>query len=423
MALTDTAIRSAKPLAKGWKLKDGAKGSRDGGGLHVLIKPNGAKLFRMDYRRPVTGTPNTLSLGAYPATSLATARAERDKARQLLAQGIDPGSHRKATKAAGREQAGNSFEVIAREWLASKATGWESSHTDKQKSRLEKHLLPRVGDKPIGDIAVADLRPLLVSMAKHVEQLHRVMGIASDVFRFAIATGRAEQDPAHALKVALPPRQKQSFPTITDPVAIGGLLRAIDGYDTGTFQVKCALRLAPLTFVRPGELRMARWTELQLDHADGPCWVIPASRRKLRKAAKEDARTPPHIVPLSQQAVAIIEELRPLTGRREFLCPGTRDPKRPISENTVNGALRNLGFDGSEIVGHGFRHMASTLLNELGYDPDMIERQLAHTVPGVRGIYNRAQHMQERHRMMQGWADYLDGLRVGNVVPFKSRVA
>lgn len=260
MALTDTAIRNAKPRASAWKLKDGAKGSRDGGGLHVLIKPSGAKLFRWDYRRPVTGKPNTLSFGAYPATSLAGARAHRDEARQLLAQGIDPGTHRKATKAAGREQAANSFEVISREWLASKAPGWESSHTDKQKSRLEKHLLPLIGDKPVGAITVADLRPLLTSMAKKVEQLHRVMGIASDVFRFAIATGRAENDPAHALKAALPPRQKKSFPTITDPNRIGGLLRAIDGYDTGTLQVKCALRLAPLTFVRPGELQKARWS-------------------------------------------------------------------------------------------------------------------------------------------------------------------
>lgn len=258
MALTDTAIRNAKPQPKRWRLKDGAKGLRDGGGLYLVIEPNGAKLFRMDYRRPVTGTPNTLSLGAYPATSLASARAKRDEARQLLAQGIDPSSHRKAARAAGREQAANSFEVIAREWLASKATGWEPSHTEKQKSRLEKHLLPRIGDKPISEITVADLRPLLASMTKYVEQLHRVMGIASDVFRFAIATGRAENDPAHTLKAALPPRQKQSFPTITDPTRIGGLLRAIDGYDTGTLQVKCALRLAPLTFVRPGELRMAR---------------------------------------------------------------------------------------------------------------------------------------------------------------------
>jgi integrase len=276
---------------------------------------------------------------------------------------------------------------------------------------------------PVSMIGVADLRPLLTSMADHTEQLHRVMSLASEVFRFAVATGRGERDPAHDLRSALPPRRKKSFATLTDPTAIGGLLRAIDGYTTGTFQVKCALKLAPLTFVRPGELRMARWEELQLEHADGPRWVIPPSRMKQRKSAKEDPRAQPHIVPLSRQAVEILDALRPLTGNREFLFPGVRDPKRSISENTVNGALRNLGFNGDEIVGHGFRHMASTLLNELGFNPDVIERQLAHKPQGVRGIYNRAQHMQDRQRMMQAWADYLDGLRAGNVVPFKSRAA
>jgi len=427
VALTDTAIRNAKPGPKPVKLKDGDSERRDGGGLYVLVQPGGSKLFRMDYRRPVTKKPNTLSLGAYPAVTLAEARKRRDECRALLAQGIDPSENRKATKAAGEERAANSFEVIAREWLAVQAPAWVASHHDKQVSRLTNHAFPWIGGKPIAGVGVADLRPVLDRMTKagHSEQAHRVMAAISSVFKYAIATERAERNPAADLGAAMPPRRKRRFATVTDPQAVGALLRAMDGY-RGEAVTVAALKMAPLTFVRPGELRAARWEEFDLDHRDGARWVIPAARRKLRKAAKEGASTEPHVVPLSSQAVAILRDLRPLTGRREYVFPGVRDPKRPMSENTVNAALRNLGFTGDTIVGHGFRHMASTLLNELGFNPDAIERQLSHKGQGVRAVYNLAKHLPERQRMMQEWADYLDALRAdtgGVVVSFQARAA
>ncbi len=418
--LTDTAIRKAKPGSAPIKM-------RDGGGLYLLLQPDGARWWRWDYRRPVTGKRNTLSLGVYPDTGLADARRRQAEARKLLAAGIDPGENRKAIKSAGAEQAANSFEVIAGEWLATRKAGWTDSHHAKQVARLENHAFPWIGKKPIAEVGVADLRPLLDKMAKaeHNEQAHRVMAAISSVFKYAIATERAERNPAADLSAAMPPRRKRSFPTITDPKAIGGLLRAIYGYQ-GTATTIAALKLAPLTFVRPGELRAARWEEFELDHADGPRWVIPPERRKLRKDAKENPATEPHIVPLSRQAVAILCELQPLTGRREYVFPGVRDPKRPMSENTVNAALRNIGYDGDTIVGHGFRHMASTLLNEQGFNPDAIERQLAHKGQGVRAVYNLAKFMPERRKMMQAWADYLDELRAdttGTVVPFKPKAA
>lgn len=402
MPLTDTAIRKTKPEQKPLKL-------RDGGGLYLILRPDGARWWRLDYRRPVSGKRNTLSLGTYPDTGLAEARGERDRARKQLAAGIDPGQHRKAEQSAGIERAGNSFEVISREWLAVKAHGWTDSHHAKQKVRLEAHVLPWIGKKPIAEVGVSDLRPLLNRMVErsHHEQAHRVMAAISSVFKYAVATERADRNPAADLGAALPSRRKRSFPTITDPKEVGGLLRAMDRY-RGEPATSAALKLAPMTFVRPGELRGARWAEFDLDHPDGARWVIPASRRKLPKADKEDPNTEPHVVPLAEQAVAILRDLQPLTGHREYVFPGVRDPKRCMSENTVNAALRNLGYDGNTIVGHGFRHMASTLLNELGFNPDAIERQLAHKGQGVRAIYNLAKHMPERKKMMQAWADYLD---------------
>lgn len=417
MALTDTAIRTRKPATKPIKLADG-------GGLYLLLQPNGARWWRLDYR--FNGKRKTVSMGVYPDTGLADARTKRDTARKLLAQGVDPGAHRKAAKAAGEESASNSFETVAREWLANKAHAWTASHLGKQEGRLSKHAFPWIGKRPIAELGVTDLRPLLDRMVKldHHEQAHRVMAAMSSVFKHAVATGRAERDPAGDLSAALPPLRQQHFATITDPAMVGGLLRAIDGFN-GTFPVACALRLAPLTFVRPGELRGARWSEIDLAHPEGPQWAIPAARQKLRRADKESPRTPPFIVPLSTQAVAIIEELRPLTGHREHLFPGGRDPKRPMSDAAINAALRRMGFDKETMTGHGFRHMASTLLNELGFSGDAIERQLAHKEAGVRGVYNQAKHLPERRRMMQAWADYLDALRTntGKVIPFKHKAA
>jgi integrase len=403
--LTDTGIRGAKPSAKASKL-------RDGGGLYLLVNTDGSRWWRFDYRRPITSTRNTLSLGTYPEVGLSAAREKRAEVRRKLAAGIDPGEQRKAVKAAGVERAANSFETIAREWLGVKAHSWTESHRSKQQSRLENHAFPWIGNRPIAELGIADIRPLLKRCvdSDHHEQAHRVMAAISNVFKFAIATERAERNPAADLGAALPARRKRHFPTLTDPVEIGALLRAIDGYQ-GSRVTAAALRLAPLTFVRPGELRGARWAEVDLERPDGARWTIPASRRKLRKAEKEDPSTQPHVVPLSKQAVAVLRELRPLTGRCDLVFPGVRDSKRSMSENTVNAALRNLGYTGDVIVGHGFRHMASTLLNELGFNPDAIERQLAHKAQGVRAVYNLAKHLPERRRMMQAWADHLDELR------------
>jgi integrase len=404
--LTDAAIRNAKQGAKARKL-------RDGGGLYLLVTTDGGRLWRFDYRRPITSKRNTLGLGTYPEVGLTAARTRRDEVRRQLAAGIDPGQHRKAVKAAGVERAANSFEAVAREWLNVKAHGWTESHHSKQQARLENHAFPWIGNRPIAELGVSDIRPLLkrcVDSAHH-EQAHRVMAAMSSVFRFAIATERAERNPAADLGAALPARRKRHFPTLTDPAQIGALLRAIDGYQ-GSPVTAAALKLAPLTFVRPGELRGARWAEIDLERPDGARWTIPAARRKLRKGDKENPSTEPHVVPLSDQAVAVLRDLHALTGRRELVFPGVRDPKRSMSENTVNAALRNLGYTGDVIVGHGFRHMASTLLNELGFNPDAIERQLAHKGQGVRAIYNLARHLPDRRQMMQAWANHLDGLRL-----------
>lgn len=420
MPLTDTAIRKAKPAEKPYKL-------RDGGGLYLILRPDGARWWRLDYRRPVTAKRNTLSLGTYPTVGLAAARSERDAARRHLKAGVDPGENRKAQAAAGYERASNSFEVLAREWLQLKAPGWSDGHFKKQQSRLESHVFPWVGRRPVAEVSVSDLRGVLDRIVKagYGEQAHRVMAAVSGVFKYAIATERSERNPAADLSAALPARRKRNFPTITDPREVGGLMRAIQGY-RGEATTLAALRLAPLTFVRPGELRGARWSEIDFDCLEGARWTIPAARRKLLKAAKENPNTEPHVVPLSTQAVAILNELRPLTGHRELVFPGVRDPKRCMSENTVNAALRNLGYDGDTIVGHGFRHMASTLLNELGFNPDAIERQLAHKGQGVRAVYNQAKHLPERKKMMQAWADYLDALRSdsrGVVVGLKYKAA
>lgn len=411
MPLSDAAVRKTVPAAKPIKLVDT-------GGLYLLLMPNGARWWRWDYRRPLTGQRNTLSLGTYPDTGLADAREKHHAARKLLARGIDPGEHRKATKAARRLAVANSFEVIAREWLMVRKPAWTAKQHDKEQRRLENHAFPWIGKLPITDIGVAEIRPLLQRIAKrgHLEQAHRLRFQLSRIFKYAIAAEYATRDPAADLSATLPSRRTRHFPTITDPGQVGELLQAIDAFD-GTFIVACALKLAPLLFVRPGELRGAEWTEFDLDHPDGPRWRIPAARRKLRKAQKEDPRTPPHVVPLSTQAVAILDDLRKVTGGGSLLFPGVRARKRPISDMTVNAALRRMGYDSTTMTGHGFRHMASTLLNELGFNGDAIERQLSHKEPGVRGIYNQAEHLTERTRMMQAWADYLDRLRAGITAP------
>lgn len=412
-ALTDIAARRAKAKDKPYKLAAG-------GGLYLEVTPTGSKYWRMKYR--FAGREKRLAIGVYPEVTLKQAVIARDAARALLREGRDPSAVKQAAKHLIRVAAENSLEAVAREWLEVKAPGWTALQLDKERSRLENHAFPWVGKVPIAELGVADIKPLLSRLVKrgHTDQAHRLRQGLSRIFRFAIATERAERDPAGDLRDTLPVHNKRNFASILEPEQVGELLRAIDGY-AGTFPTACALKLAPLWFVRPGELRAAQWSEFDLDSKE-PTWAIPAIRSKMRKADKENPRTPPHLVPLSGQAVAVLRELQQFTGTGHFLFPSVRDRRRPMSENTINAALRRLGYDKETMTGHGFRHLASTLLNEMGFHRDAIERQLAHKEPGVRGVYNKAKHMPERRQMMQAWADYLDSLRSGgNVVAIRSR--
>ncbi|MBN8502034.1 MAG: integrase arm-type DNA-binding domain-containing protein [Sphingomonadales bacterium] len=405
MSLTDTAIRKAKPAAKPQKL-------RDGGGLYLLLRPDGARWWRWDYRRPVTGKRNTLSLGTYPDTGLAEARERHAEARKMLAAGVDPGEHRKAAAAAKADQVANTFEAVADELLAIRAKKLAAGSAVRERRMLEKDLAPYIGRRPVGEIAASELLAALrkVEARGAVETAHRARMLAGQVFRYAIATGRAERNPAADLVGALAQPQGEHFASMTEPDQVAPLLRALYGYQ-GTPAVMAALKLAPLVFVRPGELRQARWADIDLDAAQ---WRFTASKTGQ-----------PHIVPLSSQAVAILRELQPLTGRGEYVFPSGRGGGRPMSEAAVLAALRRMGIDGDTMTGHGFRAMARTMLDEvLGFRPDYIEHQLAHAVRDPLGrAYNRTQHLPERTAMMQAWADYLATLRegAGKVVPIKRR--
>lgn len=403
MALTDTAIKNAKPSAKPTKLADEK-------GLFLLVAPSGGKWWRLKYR--IGGKEKLLSLGTYPEVSLKDARLRRDEARKLLADGIDPSENRKAIKAAKAESAGNSFEVIAREWFTKHAANWVSAHSDRIIRRFERDIFPWMGARPIADITAPELLAVLqrIEARGAVETAHRALQNCGQVFRYAVATGRAQRDPSGDLKGALPPVKEKHLAAITNPKAIGPLLRAIDDYE-GQFVTKCALRLAPLVFVRPGELRKAEWVEFDLDKAE---WNIPAARMKMRE---------PHLVPLSAQTVAILRELHALTGRGSYVFPGARTNGRPMSDNAILAALRRMGFAKDEMSGHGFRAMARTILDEvLQVRPDYIEHQLAHAVRDPNGrAYNRTAHLAERRKMMQQWADYLDKLKAGaEVIPLRA---
>ena len=405
MPLTEIAVRNAKARAKPARLFDA-------GGLYLEISPSGGKWWRFKYR--FGEKEKRLSLGVYPEVSLKAARAKRDDARRLLADGIDPSEHRQQSKSALTAKSVNSFEAIAREWFAKFSENWVDTHSSKIIRRLERDLFPWLGARPINSITAPELLSALrrIESRGALETAHRAMQNCGQVFRYAVATGRAERDPIGDLRGALPPVKEKHHASIRDPKAIGALLRAIDGYE-GSLITKCALRLAPLLFVRPGELRKAEWTEFNLDAAE---WRIPAERMKMREQ---------HIVPLSTQAVAILRELHALTGARRYVFPGARTNGRPMSENTVNAGLRRLGYAKNEMTGHGFRSIASTLLNEQGWHRDAIERQLAHAErDNVRAAYNFAEHLPERRKMMQAWSDYLDGLKVGaDVIPLHGRAA
>lgn len=397
MPLNDSAIKAAKPADKPKKLFDER-------GLFLLLNPNGAKLWRVKYR--FAGKDQLLGLGRYPEITLKQAREHRDEIRKQVATGIDPSAARKAVKAALAGE--GSFEALAREWYHQFSSGWTPEHAGRVWRRLEADLLPWLGKRPVKELEAPELLACLrrIQARGALESAHRALQTLSQTFRYAVATGRATRDPTADLRGALPPVKVKHFAAITDPKAIGALLRDLDSYE-GSFVTRCALQLAPLLFVRPGELRQAEWPEFDLEAAE---WRIPAHKMKMRHA---------HIVPLARQPVAILRELHALTGRGQYLFPGLRTAARPMSENTVNAALRRMGYDQSQMTGHGFRGMASTLLNEMGWHRDAIERQLAHAEKdGVRAAYNRAEHLPERRRMMQAWADYLDGLKRGaEVVP------
>jgi integrase len=408
MPLSDIAIRKAKITEKVQRLFDG-------NGLYLEVTPAGGRYWRLKYRH--LGKEKRLALGVYPMVSLAAARDGREQARVLLRAGKDPSTERKAQKVRINVAAGNSFRAVAEDWLAVRALGWTALQLKKEAGRLTNHAYPWIGALPISEIGVSEIRPLLDRLVKagHLEQAHRLREQMSRVFRHAVANEKSSRDPANDLRDSLPSRIYRRYPTITDPMKVAELLRAIDGFG-GTFSVRCALQLAPLLFVRPGELRGAEWKEINFDHPGGPRWSIAPARRKLNKAAKEHPDTQPHIVPLSRQAVVILKDLYCMTGAGRFLFPGARNSRTPMSDNTINAALRRLGYDKNAMTGHGFRHMASTLLNELRSNKDAIERQLSHKEPGVAGIYNLSELLPERMKMMQDWANYLDNLRDGGDV-------
>ena len=398
MPLTDTAIRNTKPGAKPAKIFDER-------GLFLLVTPAGGKWWRLRYK--FDAKEKLLSLGVYPDVGLKEARGRRDDARKLLANGIDPGEHRKVTKAARVECAANSFEALAREWFAKYAPQWAANHSDRIMRRFERDIFPWLGGRPITEIKAPELLATMrrIEARGAPETAHRALGNCGQVFRYAIATGRAERDISMDLRGALQPAKDGHFAAVTEPKRVAELLRAFNGYE-GTLTVCCALKLAPLVFVRPGELRRAEWADIDLDAAE---WRYVVTKTNT-----------PHIVPLANQAVAILRELHALTGRGKFVFPSARSTARPMSDNAILAAMRRLGISKDEMSTHGFRAMARTILDEvLGFRPDFIEHQLAHAVRDPNGrAYNRTAHLAERRKMMQAWADYLGQLAAGaDVVP------
>ena len=395
MPLTDTAIRAIKPTSKTAKYFDG-------GGLYLEVAPSGGKWWRLKYR--FQGKEKRISLGTYPTIGLKEARERREDTKKILANGIDPSAQRQAIKASITSIDQDSFEVVTREWFDKHVVNLAPSYSKKVRSLFERQIFPVLGAKPIAEVEPTDV----LSAARHVEQTgaietaHRLIQICGQVFRYAIATGRTKYDVSTGLHAALPKVNVKHMATLTDKKRIGQLLRAIDAYG-GFFPVRCALRLAPLLFVRPGELQKAEWAEFDLPAAE---WRLPASKMKMRQR---------HIVPLSCQALSILAELQSYTGNGQFLFPSIRTTTKPIALESMLVAIRSMGFTQDEMTMHGFRGMASTLLNEMGYNRDWIERQLAHGERDhVRAAYNYAEHLPERRRMMQEWADYLDKLKTEN---------
>ena len=403
MPLSDTAIKNAKATDKPFKMPDGS-------GMYVYVHNNGSKYFRLDYR--FEGKRKTLALGVYPATTLAKAREKTLAAKQHIADGIDPSENKKAVKESKLVLSANSLEVIAREWGQKKVDNWEDKN-NRSKRMLERNIFPWLGSKPITDILPKDILACLRRLEERgtIETAHRVLQITGQVFRYAVATGRVDRDITPDLRGALPPAKGGNFASMTDPKQIAPLLRAIDDY-RGSYIVKSALQLAPLVFVRPWELRHAEWQHLDFEAKE---WRYLVTKTQTQ-----------HIVPLSKQAVNILEAIKPLTGNGRYVFPSARTPNgsRAMSDVALLAALRRMGFDKTEMTVHGFRAIARTVLDEvLGFRPDYIEHQLAHAVRDPNGrAYNRTAHLKERHAMMQTWADYLDGLKAGAVVlPFRTK--
>jgi integrase len=404
MALTDIAIRSAKAKEKPYKLSDS-------GGLFILIATTGGKLWRYSYR--FDGKQKTLALGSYPDTGLKEARERHAAARKILAAGVDPNENRKNETAAKKLSAANSFELVAREWWQSYMKSKADSHKEKVIRRFELYVFPWLGKKPISEITAPQFLEVIKRIEKQniAETAKRTLQTAGQVFRYAVQNGMIERDITADLKGALAATTVKHMAAFTEPKDVAELLRALDGFK-GTLTVQCAIRLAPLVFVRPSELRMAKWSDINLEAAT---WQYLVSKTKTN-----------HIVPLSTQAVAILRELHPLSGQGEYVFQGGHSPLKPMSESAINAALKRMGYDTrTQITGHGFRAMARTILHErLNIDPAIIEHQLAHKVPDTLGqAYNRTKFLDQRTLMMQTWADYLDGLKNGAKIVSIGKVA
>ena len=402
MPLTDIKIKNIKPESK-------TKKYFDGNGMYLEVTPKGGKYWRLKYR--YAGKEKRLALGIYPDVSLKDAREKRDEARKLLDKVLDPSADKKAKKLERHESTKNSFSAISEEWISKQTPRWSEIHSSKVQRMLNKDLLPWLGSRPIAEITPKELLGVLrkVEGRGALESAKRTKQVAGQVFRYGVAIGICERDPSQDLKDALAPPVKTHRAAVTEPEEVGRLLLALDGYE-GSPVVQAALKLAPLTFVRPGELRHAEWTEIDLEQKE---WKIPGHKMKARAD---------HIVPLSTQAIRILEELRPLTGHFQFVFISGRSPRRPMSNNAVLAAMRRMDIPKEHMSGHGFRAMARTILDEvLGYRVDWIEHQLAHAVKDVHGrAYNRTAHLDKRREMMQHWADYLYKLKAeainGNVL-------
>ena len=396
MALSDVRIRNAKPIGKTYKLYDTE-------GLYLEVSPIGHKWWRQKYR--IDGKEKRLSLGVYPDVSLKDARDRRDETRKLVVNGTDPSQHRKENKLKQANQAANTFEAVTREWFAKVSAVMAPEHAARVIRRFERDIFPWIGNRPIAEITAPELLTVLRRIESRgvQETAKRALVGCGQVFRYGIATGRAERDITSDLRGALGPIKSDHFAATTDPKKLAGILRAMDAYD-GTIVVRCALRLMPLVFVRPGELRRAEWKDIDLDSAE---WRFTVSKTET-----------PHIVPLARQAVEILRELIPVTGDGRYVFPSALSSARPMSDNAILAAMRRMGIGQDVMTGHGFRAVARTLLDEvLSVRPDFIEHQLAHAVKDPNGrAYNRTAFLPERRTMMQLWADYLDKLKAEETV-------